>query len=270
MTRIGLGAMALSLGLVGAAAVRAADTGPITKGMPVVVIGEISSQPRDFGFIQENKLQVAVGPNRLDHTLHLRGSTLLDEHGYAIAKSKLQDKWWVRAEGVALGSPRRIKVKRLTLLGKDHGDYRRSAHFRPGMESGYILAEQVAGVRQVLPSANALREGARVSITAPISSQPRNAGVSVEEKMQVAIGPQRADYTLHFGGARMLGLDGKEMFASGLRDRMWIRAEGTVMDDSRRIKVEHLQVIAGDDETFRASDLYRTGGGIGSITVIGP
>jgi hypothetical protein len=68
----------------------------------------------------------------------------------------------------------------------------------------------------------------------------------------------------------MLGLDGKEVFASGLRDRMWIRAEGTVMDDSRRIKVEHLQVIAADDETFRASEHFRTGGGIGSISVISP
>lgn len=258
-------AIALSVGLAPAALAQETLPKPVDKGTPVVVIGQISSQPRDFGVAREQKMQVAVGPQRTDHTLHLRDAKMFDEAGREIAASDLLDKWWVRAEGQLMKDPRRIDVSRLTVLGREDEAYRRSAHFLPNMSFGYVIAENVAGERQILNSTRPFRKGERVIVVAPITSQPRDAGVTVEEKMQVAIGPSKTDFTLHFDDATLIGLDGNEAEASGLRDKMWVRAEGTVMDDARRIQVSRLQVIASDEPGFRGSSFFRTGGEHGYI-----
>src|SRR4051794_2101729 len=41
----------------------------IAEGTPVVVVGVITSEPK--AIVSENKMQVAVGPARMDYTLHL-------------------------------------------------------------------------------------------------------------------------------------------------------------------------------------------------------
>ena len=44
-----------------------------------------------------------------------------------IAKSALHRGWWVRAEGTVLDDPRRIKVAKLHVIGKDTASFRQSA-----------------------------------------------------------------------------------------------------------------------------------------------
>jgi hypothetical protein len=243
----------LALALAAPAA-RAQQIGarPVDPGTPVVLVGEITSEPRRILFRHEGKMQVAVGPEKTDHTLHLAGAEPYDELQQEIAPRDLRDKWWVRASGTLMRDPRRIRVERLEVLGRTWQSYRESAHWQPGLERGYVLA--VAGVRyslpdvRVQPTTRPYRPGDRVVVVAPISSQPRNAGVVAEKKMQVAIGRQRTDYTLHLEGARMMGLDGAALSPRDLRDRMWVRAEGRVMQDARRIEVDSLQVMAPDSE----------------------
>jgi len=263
--RIATTAAVIAAAMAASASAQEIGARPIEKGTPVVIIGEVSSQPRDFGFFNERKMQVAVGPEKVDHTLHLRDAKFFDPQGREIAKSDFQDKWWVRAEGVVMSDPRRIDVKRIVVLGKDYNAFRQSAYFRPDFERGFVMAERVAGSREVLPSTRVFAPGTPVQLLAPISSQPKDAGVATEEKMQVAIGPDKTDYTLHFKNATMIGLDGKELTARDLRDRMWVRAYGKVMDDSRRIEVDRLELVASDDETFRSGPHFRQGADYGYI-----
>jgi hypothetical protein len=226
----------------------------MAPGTPVVIVGQISSQPRDAGIVVEEKMQVAVGPQRTDYTLHLSDARMRDAAGQEIAKSALKDKWWVRATGTIMDDPRRIKVTDLQVLGHDDAAFRRSAHYRPETAHGSVQA--VAGARQEL-SARLYPEGTSVVIVGEISSQPRDAGVVVEEKMQVAVGPQRTDYTLHLSDARMRDAAGQEIAKSGLQDKWWVRATGTIMDDARRIKVMDLQVLGTDWNAYRGSPHFR-------------
>ena len=176
----------------------------------------------------------------------------------------------MRAEGWVGDDPRRIEVTRLSVIGQAPTAYQHSAYYLPGREGGYVIAENVAGSRQVLPSTRVFRPGTPVMILAPISSQPRDAGLSVEEKLQVAIGPDKTDYTLHLDDATLKDRDGREVHVSGLRDRMWVRAVGRVMDDSRRIEVSELILVADDDESFRVGPFYPVNSDYGMIVSMQP
>ncbi len=220
------------------------------QGTPVVLVGVISSQPRDAGVAVEDKMQVAIGPDRVDHTLHFKDVRIVGPAGEELAKSDLKDKTWVRAEGVTMDDPRRIRVSALRVLGSSPEAYRSSSFFRTGWNEGYVVLNNSGQPRA---STKPFQQGEGVVLLAPISSQPRNAGVTVENKMQVAVGAERTDYTLHLEDAVISGPGGQEMAKSDLRDRMWVRAEGAVMDDARRIKVSRLQVLSTDETGFRQS-----------------
>jgi hypothetical protein len=265
-----LGVVAISAALTVPAAAQHYGARPVREGMPVVLIGQISSQPRDFGFFREGKLQVAIGPEQTDHTLHLNEARIYDAHGRELAKSDLLDKWWVRVGGTIGRDPRRIRTMELTVLGKDPAAYRRSAFYIPGKEYGYVAAESVAGVRQVLPTTRAFAPGTEVMLLAPVSSQPKGTGVGVEEKLQVAIGPDKRDYTLHLRNADLVDLHGQEIYLSGLRDRMWVRAVGRVMDDSRRVEVAELTLVADVDESWRMGPFFPEGSNFGMIVSMEP
>jgi len=104
------------------------------------------------------------------------------------------------------------------------------------------------------------REGQSVIVVGEVTSSPKKiAGVHQEQKMQVAVGPGKADYTLHLTDAMMLGASGQKIAASDLATQTWVRAEGTVMDDPRRIKVTRLQVIGQDLPGLQSSAFYRPG-----------
>jgi hypothetical protein len=265
MQRIPWLAAALTLGLLAPASAQTIGSRPFAKGTRVTVIGEITSQPRDFGLFREKKVQVAVGPNRTDHTLHLRDARILGVNGRERARSDLRDKMWVRAEGWVGDDPRRIDVDRLQIVGRNFAAYRSSPFFRSDMAEGYVITESVAGEREVFESTKPFRTGQEVVVVAPISSQPKKGGIVNEHKLQVAIGPDKTDYTLHLKDARLYGRNGGEIGVTDLRDRMWLRAEGRVMEDARRIDVRRLEVIATDKETYLHGQYFRTGGELGYI-----
>lgn len=88
-----------------------------------------------------------------------------------------------------------------------------------------------------------LPEGTPVVVVGQVSSPPK--GELNEQKMQVAVGRSRTDYTLHFGDAYVLkGPNGEEIDEDAFDDGQWVRAEGRVMDDSRRIKVSRVRLIS--------------------------
>lgn len=247
-------AAALLLGLTCARS-EAAPRREFREGMPVVVVGEISSQPRDAGVAHERKMQVTVGPKRVDHTLHLDGAKLFGPKGEEIAVSDLMDKWWVRAEGTIMDDPRRIKVSRLQVIARDQSAFRGTDYFHTGWEHGYV--EAVAGTRQKFGSTKPFDQGDQVVLIGEVSSQPRDVRVAHEQKMQAAVGPERTEYTLHTDDAKIWDAHHREFALSDIQDKMWVRAEGRVMDDGRRIQVKRLHVLGKDWAAVRAAGFAR-------------
>jgi len=122
------------------------------EGTPVVLIGEVTSQPKDFGFLQEKKFQVSTGPSMGEHTLHVSDAVLQDYYGRKRGVSDIQDKMWVRAEGQMMKDARRIKVTRLEIIGSDRTAYHNSIYFTPQTASGTLttVTSTVAGSRETL------------------------------------------------------------------------------------------------------------------------
>lgn len=141
---LGLGLIATA---VNAAPRRAAVQYP--EGTRVVIVGRISSQPRNATVAHERKMQVSVGPNRTDYTLHLNDARITGPRGGEGQVSDLRDRWWVRAEGRVMDDPKRIDVSRIQVLSKTRDNLKGTAYYRPGMAHGYVTA--VAGSRQSMP-----------------------------------------------------------------------------------------------------------------------
>jgi hypothetical protein len=59
--------------------------------------------------------------------------------------------------------------------------------------------------------------------------------------------------------APLFGLSGQRIEENDLKDKMWVRGEGFVMDDPRRIKIERLQVIAPDRPRYGETAFFRPG-----------
>jgi hypothetical protein len=133
------------------------------------------------------------------------------------------------------------------------------------MRYGLTALTALAAVTLLAPAAPAkvkstkLPEGTEVIIVGRISSPPR--GVRNEQKMQVSIGPNKVDYTLHFNDAVILAPNGDRIDEDRLDDRQWVRAEGTVMDDPRRIRVSRMRVISPHDKmrSLHGTPHYRAG-----------
>lgn len=249
----------LCAALAGSTCAQSAEPKKLAEGTPVVIVGMISSQPRDAGVAQEKKMQVAVGPSKSDYTLHLKDARLFGLAGQEVAISDLQDKWWVRAEGRVMDDPRRIDVSSLRIIGKDLPGLKRTAYYRSGFDQGYVAPSGVSDVRP-------LSEGTPVVVVGKVSSPPK--GAVNEKKMQVAVGPAKTDYTLHFSDANVVGFYGEKLDEDGLDDKMWVRAVGTVMDDPRRIKVTRVQVIGKNDEEILRSAFSRPGLSHGYVTAV--
>jgi hypothetical protein len=145
--------LALGLGVLAPAAVFATVSKPAAKqfaaGTPVVIVGRVSSQPRNATFVHEHKMQVSVGPNRTDYTLHLKGAKIFGPNGAEAQVSDLRDRWWVRAEGRVMDDPKRIEVSKLQVFSKTGDSLKGTAYYKSGLPHGYVTA--VAGSRQTFP-----------------------------------------------------------------------------------------------------------------------
>jgi hypothetical protein len=100
-----------------------------------------------------------------------------------------------------------------------------------------------------------LPEGTPVVVVGEIKSPPKP--IIGENKIQVAVGPGKIPYTLDLSGAKLYDERGAVIKPSRLDDKLWVRAEGTVMNDPQRIKVKRLQVIGKDEASLRQSPFYR-------------
>jgi len=118
-----------------------------------------------------------------------------------------------------------------------------------------------AGARAEEKRHTTLPRGTQVILVGRVSSPPK--GALNEKKMQVALGRPRShvDYTLHFGDAVVLSPQGAEIDEDRLDEGQWVRAEGTVMENPRRIKVSRMRVISPNDRmrNLKGSPYYRPG-----------
>lgn len=111
-----------------------------------------------------------------------------------------------------------------------------------------------------------LPEGTAVVIVGRVSSPPK--GELNEQKMQIAVGPRKVDYTVHIGRAAVIkGPNGEEVDEDAFDDGQWIRAEGRVMDDPRRIMASRVRLITTRElGSLRGSPYYRRGFAHGYLT----
>jgi hypothetical protein len=110
----------------------------LPEGTAVVIVGRIASPPR--GEINEQKMQVAVGPQGVEYTLHFRGSKVLKgPNGEHVDEDPFDEGQWVRGEGRIMGDPRRIKVSRIRLIStREMSSLRGNPYNRRGFSHGYL------------------------------------------------------------------------------------------------------------------------------------
>ena len=248
-----LAAVVMLAGLLAPQRANSAETRFISEGTPVVLVGRVESQPRNLGIIHERKMQVAVGPEKTEYTLHLRGAKFFSATGEEYHVSDLRDGFWVRAEGRAMDDPQRIKVDRLTVLGDDRYDLGRSAFFRPGYGQGYVMS--VAGERLVYPAAT----GARV--------YPER-GLTLVGRVTDDTGPGQATRKIHVDAAgnewtldvprnaMVVDEAGKEISVHEVHQGQWIQVSGRQTDDLR-MRVGRLHEI-GPQDVYQKSTYYHS------------
>jgi len=244
--------LALTMGLAAWAQAQAPErsAGGFPEGTPVVVVGEISSQPKDI--VNERKMQVAIGPGKVDYTLHLSDASLFGYHGQKLGADDLDDKMWVRAEGKVMDDPRRIKVTRLQVVGKDLPSLKQSAFYRPGFDQGYVMA--VAGSRQVFPATpTAIFAPAPMVVVGKVSD---DTGTSNKTR-KIQVDAAGNTWTLHVPDDAMVrDARDKKISVHEIHKGQWVRAHGWRTGDLR-MRVERLENV-GAQEAFRASTFYRT------------
>lgn len=238
---------------VAAAPARADDRSPgaFARGTRVVVVGPITSQPRDAGVVVENKLQVGIGPERQDYTLHLKDAQLLGMEGNRIEKSALKDRMWIRAEGEIMDKPHRIRVDRLQVIGRDLPGLQQSAFYRPGFDQGYVFA--VAGSRETYPETpGPLFTAAPFTIVGRVSD---DAG-KLETTRRLRLLSAGNEWTLNVTrDAEVLDAKGEKISVHEVKKGQWVRATGWQTDDLR-MRIVRLENI-GLDEAYQQSQVFR-------------
>jgi hypothetical protein len=129
-----------------------------------------------------------------------------------------------------------------------------------------MLALAVAAAAQVQAKPVEFSEGTPLVLIGKVTSPPK--GVVGEKKMQVAVGPGKTDYTIHFRKASTYGLNGQKIDEDGFNDGQWVRVEGKAMKDGRRIDAARVQVIGKDEGVYKHSAFYHPGFGHGYVTSV--
>jgi len=235
-----------------------AQTAPrLAENTPVVVVGEIASEPKSI--VSESKMQVAVGPAKTDYTLHLSDAKMYDNYGAVIKADKLADKMWVRAEGSIMNDPKRIKVSRLQVVGKDMPSLKQSAFYRPGFDQGYLMA--VAGSREIFPAAAGV-----VYTPMPLTVVGRVSDDTgpLESTRKIQVDTAGNTWTLNVPkDTPLFDVQGKKISVHQIGKDQWIRAHGWQTDDLR-MRVARLQEI-GPQEAFGTTAYFRAGEPLGYV-----
>jgi hypothetical protein len=228
-----------------------------TEGTAVVVVGEITSQPKDA--VNERKMQVGVGPGKTDVTLHLSDAKLYNYEGAPVGESRLDTKMWVRAEGTVMDDPRRVKVTRLQVIGKDMAGLHQSTFHRPGFDQGYMVA--VAGTRQIYP----MTEGAAFT-PAPFAIVGRVASDTgaLESTRKIQVDAAGNTWTLSVPkDTPIFDAKGQKISVHEIAKGQWVRAHGWQTDDLR-MRIARIENI-GPEEAFKSSAYDRAAAPIGYL-----
>jgi len=224
--------------------------GAFTQGTQVVVVGRITSPPK--GALNEKKMQVSVGPEKSDYTLHFRKAELTGFRGQKIDEDGLDDGMWVRAQGKVMDDPRRIEVTNVQVIAPDDKAHRRSAFYRSGYDFGYVST--VAGIRQVFPApaAGVSTMGAPFVLVGRVADDTG----PFESTRKIQVNAAGNTWTLHVPkDTPVMDVAGKKISVHEINDKQWVRAYGWRTDDLR-MRVERLENI-GPDEAFRSATFYR-------------
>ena len=249
-TTLGLVCAAAVLGLLSPGRAAAAPKGGFAKDTPVVVVGRISSPPA--GAINERKMQVAVGPEKMDYTLHFRKASVMGLHGEKLDEDGLDDGMWVRAEGRMMSDPRRVEVTRVQVIAPDDKQHPRSAFYRAGYDFGYITA--VAGSREIFPEpAKGLAiGGAPFVIVGKVSDDTG----PFESTRRLQVNAAGNTWTLSVPkDVAVTDIAGKPISVHEVHQRQWVRAYGWRTDDLR-MRVERLENV-GKDEVYQSAAFFR-------------
>src|SRR4051812_47213587 len=111
--------------------------------------------------------------------------------------------------------------------------------------SSILTAALAVSARAERPIAEPLQEGTPVVLVGQITDSP--GGLFDPNKMQVAVGETRRHYSLHIRGASVRGPEGQRWHKSDLDEGRWVRAEGRVMNDPRRVRVDRVRVITAHE-----------------------
>jgi hypothetical protein len=223
-----------------------------------VVVGPITSAPKST--VAEKKMQVGIGPDRTDYTLHFRDAQLFGLHGQKAGWDDLTNGMWIRAEGRTRDDERRIDVTRLYVVAKDAAEHKRSAFYRTGLDHGYVSG--VAGTRQVFPTA-------APSLSSPftlIGKVTSDTG-PLESTRKLQLQSRNFEWTLHVPkDAAVLDLANKPISVHEIKKGQWVRAHGWRTDDLR-MRVERLENIGADD-AFRTSTFFRATDPLGYYEIV--
>ena len=251
------GGVALAQKPAATTTVVAQATPRLAENTPVVVVGEINSEPKSI--LSESKMQVAIGPAKTDYTLHLSDAKMYDSYGGVIKADKLSDKMWVRAEGAIMDDPKRIKVSRLQVVGKDMPGLKQSAFYRPGFDQGYVMA--VAGSREIFPAtAGVVYTPAPLTIVGRVSDDTG----PLESTRKIQVDTAGNTWTLSVPkDTALFDVQGKKISVHQIAKDQWIRAHGWQTDDLR-MTVARLQEI-GPQAAFSTTAYFRAGEPLGYV-----
>jgi RNase P/RNase MRP subunit p29 len=253
-------ALALTMGLAALAQAQTPNATPngaaapaalFREGQQVVLVGEITSSPKHVaGVAEEQKMQVAIGPAKTDYTLHLKDAQLIGQSGAKIQDNDLVNHMWVRAEGTVMDDPRRIKVTKLQVIGKDMPGLQSSAFYRPGFDQGYVMA--VAGSRQIFPETTAAYTAAPMVIIGKVSEDTG----PLETTRKIQVDAAGNTWTLSVPkDTPIFDVQGKKISVHQIAKGQWVRVHGWQTDDlrTRAARIENI----GPEEAFRASTYFR-------------
>jgi len=237
---------AVCIGLVGTARAEHKDKA-FAKNTPVVVVGVVTSEPKSV--TGEKKMQVGVGPEKHDYTLHLRGAKLFAMGGQKVDEDHFDEGMWVRAEGKVMDDPRRVQVMRLQVIGKDHPAFERSAFYHSSMGTGYVTA--VAGSRETLTPF-----GPRGAMPFVVVGKVSDDTGTFNSTRRVQVDAAGNTWTLSVPkDALIRDTRDKEISVHEIHDGQWVRAHGWRTGDLR-MRVERLENI-GRNEVFQTSTFFR-------------
>jgi hypothetical protein len=158
-----------------------------------------------------------------------------------------------------MNDPRRIKVTRLQVIGKDLPSLQSSAFHRPGFEQGYVVA--VAGSREVFPATRGtVFSPGPLLIVGKVSSDTGPLEATRKIKVDAAGNAWTIDVPRD---TPLFDEQGEKISVHEIAKGQWVRVHGWQKDDLR-LRAARVQNI-GLDEVYRVGAFYRVSEPLGYV-----